>query len=146
VAALLERMPAEVVDRRIVSDEPAEIRATLREWQQLRQAPHVIVLTGGTGLASRDVTPQALAPLLDYEIPGMAEAMRAEGLKQTPHAMLSRSLAGVMGRTLVLALPGSPKGAAESLQAVLPALPHALEMLREAGADSPAVHQPGSVH
>ncbi len=142
VAALLQRLPAEVVDRRIVSDEPSEIQAMLREWQQ-RHALHVIVLTGGTGLTSRDVTPQALAPLLDYEVPGMAEAMRAAGLKQTPHAMLSRSLAGVMGRTLVLALPGSPTGAAESLQAVLPALPHALEMLRDAGGDSPAAHQPG---
>jgi molybdenum cofactor synthesis domain-containing protein len=138
---LRERLQADVFARRVVSDDPESIQAMVREWQ--RGDPHLIVLTGGTGLTSRDVTPQALAPLLSYQVPGMAEAMRAEGLKTTPHAMLSRSLAGVMGRTLILALPGSPKGASESLEAVLPALPHAIQMLRDQGGDAPAAHQPG---
>jgi molybdenum cofactor synthesis domain-containing protein len=138
---LRERLQADVFARRVVSDDPEAIQAMVREWQ--RGDAHLIVLTGGTGLTSRDVTPQALAPLLSYQVPGMAEAMRAEGLKATPHAMLSRSLVGVMGRTLILALPGSPKGASESLEAVLPALPHAIQMLRDQGGDAPAAHQPG---
>ncbi len=141
LVALLRPLPAEIVARQILSDEPAAIQATVREWQQ-QADPHLIVLTGGTGLTPRDVTPQALAPLLDYPVPGMAEAMRADGRKKTPHAMLSRSLAGVMGRTLILALPGSPAGAAESLQAVLAALPHALTMLRGEAGDTPAAHRP----
>ncbi len=140
LVALLQRMPAEVLARRIVSDEPDQIRAALEQWRALD--PDLIVLTGGTGLTPYDLTPQALAPLLDYEVPGMAEAMRAEGLKKTPHAMLSRSVAGVMGRTLVLALPGSPSGATESLEAVLAALPHALAMLREQAGDPSASHRP----
>jgi len=88
------------------------------------------------------VTPQALESLLDYAIPGMAEAMRAAGLKKTPHAMLSRSLAGVVGQTVILALPGSPRGAADSLDAVMEALPHGLRTLRGEVGDAPAAHRP----
>ena len=91
----------------------------------------LLVATGGTGLTSRDVTPQAVRPLLDYEAPGLGELMRAHGLRATPHAALSRSFGGVIGRTLVLVVPGSPNGALESLEAVLPVVPHALETLSD---------------
>jgi molybdenum cofactor biosynthesis protein B len=89
----------------------------------------LVVTTGGTGLGPRDVTPQATRPLLDYEVPGLAERMRAEGLRKTPMAALSRSLAGVRGRTLVLSLPGSVRGATESLEAIAPVLRHAVGQL-----------------
>lgn len=90
--------------------------------------------TGGTGLAARDVTPEATLPLLDYEVPGLAEHMRRTGAESTLNALLSRSLAGVRGRCLILNLPGSERGATESLEAVLPVLPHALGLLRGGGA------------
>jgi|ERR671935_995020 molybdenum cofactor synthesis domain-containing protein len=137
----LARLPADVVGRAVVSDEVDAIRSQLRDWLRVVD-PELIVLTGGTGLAPRDVTPQALEPMLDYPVPGIAEAMRAAGLRKTPHAMLSRSLAGVIGRTLVLALPGSPRGVMDSLDAVLEALPHGLRTLRDMVSDSPAAHRP----
>jgi molybdopterin adenylyltransferase len=89
----------------------------------------LVVTTGGTGLGPRDVTPQATSMLIDYQVPGLAELMRASGLKSTPMAALSRSLAGVRGSTLILNLPGSARGASESLDAVLPVLGHAIELL-----------------
>lgn len=89
----------------------------------------LVVTTGGTGLGPRDVTPQATSMLLDYEVPGLAEVMRRAGEKSTPMAALSRSLAGVRGHSLILNLPGSSKGATESLEAVLPVLGHAIELL-----------------
>jgi molybdopterin adenylyltransferase len=116
------------VSRGVVPDDRNAIAAAVRRGA----ASHpLIVLTGGTGLTPRDTTPQALRSLLDYEIPGFGEVMRAEGRRTTPFASLSRSLAGVIGRTLVLALPGSPGGATESLEAVLDLLPHALETLAD---------------
>jgi molybdenum cofactor synthesis domain-containing protein len=141
ITEALARLPGDVVGRAVVSDEIADIQAQLRQWLQATD-PDLIVLTGGTGLGPRDVTPQALEGLLDYQVPGMAEAMRAAGLKKTPHAMLSRSLAGVIGRTLVLALPGSPRGVVDSLEAVMEALPHGLRTLRNQVSDSPAAHRP----
>jgi len=116
------------VSRGVVPDDPDAIRAAVRAGT----ATHaLVVLTGGTGLTPRDTTPQALQALLDYEIPGFGEVMRAAGRRSTTLASLSRSLAGVSGRTLVLALPGSPGGATESLEAVLDLLPHALETLAD---------------
>jgi len=140
LAEMLQRLPAEIVGRAVVTDDEEEIRTQVRRF--LEADPHLIVLTGGTGLGPRDKTPQALEPMLDYQVPGMAEAMRAAGLRKTPHAMLSRSLAGVCGRTLVLALPGSPRGAGDSLEAIMEALSHGLHTLRGEVSDSPAAHRP----
>ena len=140
LADMLARLPAEVIGRAVVSDEPEEIRQQLESW--LRTDPDLVVLTGGTGLGPRDVTPQTVQPMLDYEVPGMAEAMRAAGMKKTPHAMLSRSVAGVKGRTLLLALPGSPRGAADSLEAIMEALPHGIRTLRGEVGDTQAAHRP----
>ena len=114
------------VDRRAVSDDRAIIEAALREAAR----DHVFVIsTGGTGLTPRDVTPQATLAVVDYEVPGLAEAMRAAGRAVTPMADLSRGVVGVIGRSLVVNVPGSPKAAVESLAAIEPTLGHALETL-----------------
>jgi molybdenum cofactor synthesis domain-containing protein len=121
----LRQLPAEVAMRRVVADNADAITAVAREAFSVELA----VFTGGTGLGPRDVTPQTLQPLLDYEVPGIVEHMRATGVAHTPYAMLSRQLAGVAGRCLVLALPGSVAAVRESLDAVWPVLPHALALL-----------------
>ena len=118
----------DVVCAQILPDEFETIVDCLKEWSDQKQL-HLILTTGGTGVSPRDVTPQATQQVLDYEIPGMAEAMRQRSLEITPHAMLSRSLAGVRGRTLILNLPGSPKSVRENLAVVLPALDHALRKI-----------------
>ncbi len=127
---IAERLVEEgfAVERGSVPDEATAIASAVREGVNEHR---LVITTGGTGLTSRDVTPQAIEPLLDYLVPGLAELMRAQGVRSTPHAALSRSLAGVIGRTLVIAVPGSPKGALESLEAVLPVIPHALETLAD---------------
>jgi molybdopterin adenylyltransferase len=114
------------VERNLVADEQAAIAAAVADGAG-RHA--LVVTTGGTGLGPRDRTPEALAGVLDYPVPGIGEQMRAAGRLATPFADLSRSLGGVMGRTLVIALPGSRRGALESLAAVDPLLDHALETL-----------------
>ena len=115
------------VTRGLVPDERRLIASAVRAAVQ---GHDLIVTTGGTGLAPRDVTPEALGELLHYEVPGFGEAMRAEGRRSTPFASLSRSLAGVMGRTLVVAVPGSERAAVESFEAIAPLLDHALATLR----------------
>lgn len=112
----------------VTADEPEQIARLIRAAAD--GGSELVVTTGGTGLGPRDVTPQATRPLLDFEVPGLAEEMRRAGAAQTPMAVLSRSLAGVRGRSLVLNLPGSARGATESLEAVLPVIPHALQLLR----------------
>jgi molybdenum cofactor synthesis domain-containing protein len=118
----------------VVPDERPLIEATLRAWADAHHLS-LIVTTGGTGLAPRDRTPDATLAVLDYVVPGVAEAMRAASLAQTPLAMLSRAVAGVRGETLIINLPGSPKAVRECLAAIMPALPHALEKLAGDPAD-----------
>ena len=112
----------------------ASIVDVLKQWCD-RERLDLVVTTGGTGLTPRDVTPQATLQVLDYEVPGMAEAMRSKSLEKTPHAMLSRAVVGVRGQTMIVNLPGSPKGARENLEVLLPALPHALAKLAGDPAD-----------
>ena len=119
-----------VSDKQIVADEVGAIQAAARKF--VAQGVDLLLVTGGTGLSPRDVTPEALEPLLDRRIPGVEEAIRAYGQQRLATAMLSRSLAGQIGKTLVLALPGSPAGAAEGMDAVFPALLHAFSVLEGA--------------
>ena len=114
------------VDRRLLPDEAWEIEAALVDGSL---GHDLVVTTGGTGLTPRDVTPQATQAVVDYEVPGLAEAMRAAGRASTPLADLSRAVVGVRGRCLIVNLPGSPKGALESFEAIVPVLDHALETL-----------------
>ncbi len=115
------------VEYAVVPDERPIISARLREWSDAGLA--LVLTTGGTGLTPRDVTPEATLDVLDRVAPGFGEAMRAYGLKETPTAMLSRAVAGVRGKTLIINMPGSPRAVKECLEAILPALPHAIEMV-----------------
>ena len=117
------------VYRDIVPDEKEQVSARLREWCDGGKVD-LVLTTGGTGLGPRDVTPEATRAVLDIEAPGIAEAIRIETLKNTPFAMLSRSVAGVRSGCLIINLPGSPKGVMECLEVAVPAIPHALEMIR----------------
>jgi len=126
VRRLLTEAGFEVSGVTVVPDELERIAAFVAAAAEDHD---LVVTTGGTGLGPRDVTPQATRPLLDYEVPGLAERMRAEGQRKTPMAALSRSQAGVRGRTLVLNLPGSVRGATESLEAIAPVLRHAVGQL-----------------
>jgi molybdenum cofactor synthesis domain-containing protein len=143
LAALVRGQGWEVTREQIVPDEAVAIRHPLVDWADT-DAVDVVLTTGGTGFAPRDVTPEATLAVVDREAPGLAEAMRTASAARSPHAMLSRARAGIRGRTLIVNLPGSPRAAEENLQAILPALEHAVHLLRERP-EAEAGHQGGAV-
>jgi len=129
LAAWLREHGVEVAATAIVADEQAAIAEQLRAWAD-SQAAELILSTGGTGVSPRDVTPEATSQIVERVIPGFAEAMRAASLAKTPRAILSRAVCGIRRRSLILNLPGSPSGAVENLEAVWPAVPHAISKLQ----------------
>jgi len=130
LARLVQSEGWSVAKQVILPDNESAIRASLIEWADGGEVD-IILTTGGTGFSPRDVTPEATRAVIDRDAPGLTEAMRSAGLKITPHAMLSRAIAGIRKRTLIINLPGSPKGAVENLRVVLSVLPHAVQLLQE---------------
>ena len=126
---LLQDMGAQTVVRTIVPDEPEQIREALVEYAD-EEAVDVVVTTGGTGLTPRDQTPEATLAVIDREVPGLAEVLRFEGFQKTPLAVISRGVAGIRGRTLIVNLPGSPRAVREGMETLAPILPHAIRMVR----------------
>ncbi|MDO8721130.1 MAG: MogA/MoaB family molybdenum cofactor biosynthesis protein [Syntrophales bacterium] len=129
VIRMLTDAAIDIVHTMLIPDEKERIKETLIECADRRRLD-LIVTTGGTGVSPRDVTPDATLEVIEREVPGMAEAMRRESAKITPHAMISRAVVGIRGRSLIVNLPGSPQGAGENLAVILPALKHALEKIR----------------
>ncbi|HOC60328.1 MAG: MogA/MoaB family molybdenum cofactor biosynthesis protein [Syntrophaceae bacterium] len=129
IAEMLAGAAIEIRSTCIVPDEIDQIQQAIIHYADLEKLD-LILTTGGTGVSPRDLTPDATLKVLDKIIPGMAEAMRYASMKVTPHAMISRALAGIRGQSLIVNLPGSPKGATENLTAVLPALSHAMEKIK----------------
>lgn len=129
IAGILRAMGMDIIVQRIIPDEKELIRQALIEWSDGEKAD-LIVTTGGTGVSPRDVTPDATREVIEREIPGMAEAMRRQSMLVTPNAMISRALVGTRGQTLIINLPGSPRGARENLAVLLPALAHAIEKIK----------------
>jgi molybdopterin adenylyltransferase len=127
IREILSGMDVSIVNYDVVPDEKDLIVEKLVKWADNLD---MVITTGGTGLTPRDVTPEATLAVVDRIVPGFAEAMRAESLKKTPHAMLSRAVVGTRGKCLIINLPGSPKAVRECLQVILPALPHAVETLK----------------
>ena len=129
IREILPSIAARIVNYDVIPDEKELIAAKLVKWAD-EDDLDIIITTGGTGLTPRDVTPEATLAVVDRIVPGFAEAMRAESLKKTPHAMLSRAVVGTRGKCLIINLPGSPKAVRECLEVILPALPHAVETLK----------------
>ena len=127
---VVERLGWEAAAAEIVPDEMGTIQRALARWAD-SEGLELVMTTGGTGFAPRDVTPEATRAVIEREAPGLAEAMRAASLRVTPHAMLSRAVCGIRGRTLIVNLPGSPKACRENLEVLLPVLPHAVELLQD---------------
>ncbi|HOW84629.1 MAG TPA: MogA/MoaB family molybdenum cofactor biosynthesis protein [Candidatus Aminicenantes bacterium] len=138
IRGMIEAAGGEVARTRIVPDEPDDIRAVLVAWSD--EGLDLILTTGGTGFGPRDRTPEATRSVIERETPGLPEAMRRAGAEKTPTAILSRAAAGIRGRTLIVNLPGSEKAVRESLAAILPALPHGLDVLKGAAAECGARH------
>jgi molybdenum cofactor synthesis domain-containing protein len=131
IRTMVTQLPEAVISAgAIIPDERELIEGTLREWCDDKQL-NLILTTGGTGFAPRDITPEATKAIIEREAPGIAEAMRAASLQQTPFGMLSRGVAGTRGRTLIINLPGSPKAVKECLEVILPVLLHAINLLTE---------------
>ncbi|MCK9419600.1 MAG: MogA/MoaB family molybdenum cofactor biosynthesis protein [Nitrospirae bacterium] len=129
IREMIAGIPALVGHYEILPDEKLRIIEVLSRLSDSGTID-LIITTGGTGVSARDVTPEATRAVIDRELPGMAEAMRAESLKKTPHAMISRAVAGIRKQTLIVNLPGSPKAVRENLAVILPALPHAIEKIK----------------
>lgn len=129
IREIVSGMGATTVEYAIVPDESDIISEKLTEWADLGKLD-LILTTGGTGLARRDVTPEATLAVIDKEVPGIPEAMRAKSLQITPQAMLSRAVAGLRGQCLIVNLPGSTKAVRECLEAIIPALPHAVDIIK----------------
>ncbi|HBG21925.1 MAG: MogA/MoaB family molybdenum cofactor biosynthesis protein [Syntrophaceticus sp.] len=134
IRELVAGIDAQVVAYDVVPDERKVLTDKLVEYADLVRVD-LILTTGGTGLGPRDVTPEATMDVVERVIPGIAEAMRIKGLEKTPHAMISRAIAGSRGPTLIINLPGSPRAVRENLEVVLPAIPHALEVLQGRGGE-----------
>lgn len=143
--SMMARRQWQVVDEKIVPDEPDQIKAALVAWADGGEVD-LILSTGGTGFGPRDRTPEATLAVCDRLAPGLAEAMRAASLQVTPHAMLSRAVAGIRGETLIVNLPGSPRGAKENLEVILPALPHAVSLLEDHDGDDAGHSTPNARH
>ncbi len=129
IVGMLQQIGIEIVGQSIIPDEKELIRRSLIEWCD-GEKTDLILTTGGTGVSPRDVTPDATREVIEREIPGMAEEMRRQSITITPRAMISRAIAGIRGRTLIINLPGSPKGAVENLSVLLPALTHTIEKIQ----------------
>ena len=129
IVGMLQRIGMEIVGQSIIPDEKELISRSLIEWSD-GEKTDLILTTGGTGVSPRDVTPDATREVIEREIPGMAEEMRRRSITITPRAMISRAIAGIRGRTLIINLPGSPKGAVENLSVLLPALTHTIEKIQ----------------
>jgi molybdopterin adenylyltransferase len=129
IREMVKDLPAEVIHYEIIPDEKEVIIKALKKSADQLKAD-LILTTGGTGLSPRDVTPDVTLKVIEKEVPGFSEAMRAESLKKTPHAMISRAVSGIRGSSLIVNLPGSPKSVKENLSVILPALPHALSKLK----------------
>ena len=125
----IQEMDCEVLYRAVVPDEKDKIAAKLKEWCDVNRVD-LVLTTGGTGFAPRDITPEAMRMVIEREVPGLGEAMRAATLDKVPTAMLSRSIAGMRNRTLIVNLPGSPKGCRECLEVIMPVLPHGISLLK----------------